>query len=103
MIDLLEQHRQQIADICQKYRVKRLEVFGSAVRGDFDPDASDVDFLVEFLDDGWEHAADNWFGLLESLEKVLDRRVELVSAPDVKNQYFLEVANRTRTELYAAA
>jgi predicted nucleotidyltransferase len=102
MIDLLEQHRQQIADICRRYGVKRLEVFGSAVRGDFDPQTSDVDFLVEFLDDDWHHAADNWFGMIESLEQVLGRTVELVSAPDVKNRYFLEAANRTRTELYAA-
>ena len=45
---LLEEHQAQIADICRTFRVRRLDVFGSAVRDDFDPARSDVDFLVEF-------------------------------------------------------
>ena len=41
--------KDEIAGICQRYRVSRLEVFGSAARGaDFNPETSDVDFLVEF-------------------------------------------------------
>lgn len=50
MIHVLEGHRQELADLCRKYRVRRLEVFGSAARGDFDEEASDVDLLIEFDD-----------------------------------------------------
>ena len=102
MIELIEQHRQQIAELCQRYRVKRLELFGSAARNDFDSACSDVDFLVEYLDNDWHHAADNWFGLLEGFEALLGRNVDLVSMLDIKNPYFLEVANQSRRELYAA-
>jgi len=102
MIDLIGQHRQEISQLCQRYRVKKLELFGSAARTDFEPATSDVDFLVEFLDAGWHHAADNWFGLLEGLEALLGCRVDLVSTPDIKNPFFLQVANQSRTELYAA-
>jgi predicted nucleotidyltransferase len=81
MIDLIKEHRGQIAELCRRYRVKKLELFGSAARADFEPASSDVDFLVEFLDADWHHAADNWFGLLEGLEALLGRRVDLVSTP----------------------
>ena len=102
MIELIEQHRRQIAELCQRYHVKRLELFGSAARADFDPNRSDVDFFVEFLSEDWHHAADDWFGLQEGLEALLGRNVDLVNAPSANNPYFLEVANRHRVELYAA-
>src|SRR5580704_12286285 len=102
MAPLIQNNLEQIASLCHRFRVKRLELFGSAARADFDAETSDVDFFVEFLDSDWHHAADDWFGLLEGLEAVLGRKVDLVSTPDVKNPYFLEVANRSRRELYAA-
>jgi hypothetical protein len=48
MVDLIAKHRQQLVELCRKYDVARLDVFGSAVRGDFDPAHSDLDFLVDF-------------------------------------------------------
>lgn len=41
-------HMDELAEVCDTYGVRRLEVFGSAFRGDFDPEQSDIDFLVEF-------------------------------------------------------
>ena len=41
--------RADLQELCQRFRVERLELFGSATRDDFDPDRSDFDFLVEFL------------------------------------------------------
>jgi predicted nucleotidyltransferase len=46
--------------------------------------------------------ADRFFGLKEDLQRLLGVDVDLVSAPDVKNPYFLQVANRHRQTLYAA-
>ena len=48
MIALIEQKRESLVDLCRRYRVSRLEVFGSAVTGKFDPERSDLDVLVEF-------------------------------------------------------
>jgi len=49
MLKEIETHREQIAELCRRYGVKRLELFGSATRGsDFDPERSDIDFLIEF-------------------------------------------------------
>ena len=48
MIPLITQHSDDVAEICRRHHVKRLELFGSAATGDFNPDTSDIDFLVEF-------------------------------------------------------
>ncbi len=70
MHPLLQQHRSEIADLCRRYRVHRLEVFGSAARGgDFDPEKSDVDFLVEFDSPALDGFASNYFNLQESLQE----------------------------------
>jgi uncharacterized protein len=101
VLDVIEQHRLDIEDLCRRFGVKRLELFGSAARGDFNAE-SDIDFFVEFLDYNWQGAADAWFGLEENLEKLLGRKVELTSLRTAKHPYFLEMANRDRIPLYAA-
>lgn len=101
MIPLLAQHRPQIAALCRKYGVRKLELFGSAARGDFDPADSDIDLFYEFDADP-THLADRFFGLMEDLEQLLGRKVDLVSSQDVRNPYFLQVANQHRETLYAA-
>jgi len=102
MIALIEQHREQIAALCRQYGVRRLEVFGSAAKGDFNPATSDIDFFYELSPRDTQDYADRFFGLLEELEALLGRKVDLVSAKDAHNPYFLEVANRHRQTLYAA-
>ncbi len=101
MIPLLEQHREQIAALCRKYGVRKLELFGSAARGDFEPARSDIDFFFEFDSDETK-LADRYFGFMEDLEQLLGRSVDLVSSRDVHNPYFLQVANQHRVTLYAA-
>jgi uncharacterized protein len=102
MVQYIAQHHNEITDLCRRYRVRRLELFGSATGDSFDPQRSDVDFLVEFetLGDG-EHA-EAYFGLKESLASLLARPVDLVMTSAIRNRYFLEVIEPTRTLLYAA-
>ena len=102
MIPLIEQHRPQIAALCTRFGVKRLELFGSAARGDFTSQTSDVDFFVEFTDYTAPTIADQWFGLQEELEKLLSVSVDLVSPRTARNPFFLELANRDKVTLYAA-
>jgi predicted nucleotidyltransferase len=102
MMQFIAQHAREIDEICRRYRVHRLELFGSATGDSFDPQRSDVDFLVEFesLGDG-EHA-DAYFGLKESLASLFARPVDLVMTSAIRNRYFLEAIEPTRTLLYAA-
>jgi predicted nucleotidyltransferase len=98
----IAQNSHRITELCRRYRVRRLEVFGSAASDGFDPQRSDVDFLVEFepLAEGLH--ADAYFGLRESLEELLSRPVDLVMTRAIRNPYFLEAIEPTRTLLYAA-
>jgi predicted nucleotidyltransferase len=102
MLPLIEQHRLQIEALCQKYGVRRLELFGSAARADFDPTHSDLDFLVEFEDRELKGSSNLYFGLLHGLEDLLHRRIDLVERSAVENRHFLEVAQQHRELLYAA-
>ena len=96
------QRRHEIADICRRYHVRRLELFGSAVADRFDPSRSDLDFLVEFEPLAEGQHADAYFGLLEALESLFSRHVDLVMIRAIRNPYFLEAIEPTRTLLYAA-
>lgn len=88
-----------ILESCKKFRVKRLEVFGSAARGDFRDD-SDVDFLVEFEDLFEPNISDKYFGLLEELEQQCQRKVDLVEVTSITNPFFKKGVDRNRTLIY---
>ena len=102
MIRDIEAHRGALESLCQRFRVRRLELFGSAAAGAFNPRSSDLDFLVEFEELRANEYADAYFGLREELENLFRRDVDLVVAKSVKNPYLRESIERTRTLLYAA-
>jgi hypothetical protein len=102
MSPFIDDHRAALEELCRRYRVRRLFLFGSAARDDFDPSRSDVDFLVEFYSLPAGGYADAYFGLRESLEALLDREVDLVALAAVRNPYIRADIERTRTLLYAA-
>lgn len=99
---LLMEHRPQLAELCRRFGVRRLELFGSAADGRFEPGRSDFDFLVEFESSDFHGAADRYFGLLEGLEALLGAPVDLVELPAVRNPYFLRGIAASRMPLYAA-
>lgn len=100
MHPVIEDKLEELHCLCERYKVKRLEVFGSAVNGKFDPETSDLDFLVEYqeLEPG-EHA-EAYFGLSEGLESLFGRNVDLVMTSAIKNPYFLRSINKTRTVIF---
>ena len=99
---LIEARRAEIGGICARFGVRRLEVFGSAATGAFDPAHSDVDFLVDFDPAGPADRFAQYFGLKEALEALLGRPVDLVEEGASSNRYFLESLNKSRRLLYAA-
>jgi predicted nucleotidyltransferase len=100
---IVEQHRAAIQDLCREFGVARLEVFGSATTDEFDPEHSDVDFIVEFPPDyDFGPWLTQYFDLKERLEALLGRPVDLVMASAMRKPRFIEAANETRQLLYAA-
>ncbi len=103
MTGIIEKNREAIEKICARYHVKRLDLFGSASdEVKFDQEKSDIDFLVEFLPLKQGEYADAYFGLLDSIENLFQRHIDLVMAGAIKNPYFLESLNKSREVLYAA-
>lgn len=71
-------HQDAIAALCRRFGVTRLEVFGSAARGDdFDPARSDVDLLVEF-GPGVRRSFATLLGFEEAVAQLVGRRVDVV-------------------------
>jgi uncharacterized protein len=102
MTTLVAQHRAELEAVCRRFRVRRLELFGSAATGQDRPGKSDLDFLVEFEPLPAAGYADTYFGLLEALESLFGRPVDLVVPSTIKNPYFRQSVERTKTLLYAA-
>jgi uncharacterized protein len=102
VIEQLQQHRDQLLRLCQKYDVRRLDLIGSALGAKFDPARSDLDFVVEFNNFTVETAADKFLGLMVDLEDLFGRRIDLVSYRAIHNPYFKQVVDQTRVNLYAA-
>jgi len=97
----IAQKREQISELCRRFHVRRLEVFGSAARGcDFDVATSDVDFLVEFEPDPPMGLFDAYFDLRDALAHLLDREVDLVSVNAVRNPYVRVSIERSRELLH---
>ncbi len=103
MIALIEQHRPAVAQLCHRFGVQSLEVFGSAADGQFDPAHSDIDFLVEFMQEDAGSLFHRYFGLLEALEQLFCRKIDLVSTTALSNPYFMATVNRSRQTVYASA
>lgn len=102
MIEQVAGQIDQIVVLCRRFGVRRLDVFGSAVSGDFQPGSSDVDFLVELEPPEGLSRFDAFFGLQEGLEALVGVPVDLVDPSALRNPFFAAAVESSRTELYAA-
>jgi len=99
---LIETNLKQLGEICRRFSVTRLEIFGSAVDGTFDPERSDLDFLVEFDRPAGTNAFHQYFDFRSALAELFDREIDLVSARAMRNPYFIRAVNASRKLVYAA-
>lgn len=98
----LEPYSQQIQGLCRRFHVRRLEMFGSALRDDFDPARSDVDFLVEF-DTGTDiNAFEAYFDLRRQLSELLGRPVDLLMPSTIRNPHVRASIEAHRESIYVA-
>jgi uncharacterized protein len=92
--------RQSIVQLCTTYGVRRLDAFGSATQGTA---PNDYDFIVELDTQADTSKARRWIALAESLEALLGKPVDLVSANSVHNPYFAKSVAASRIPIYARA
>lgn len=100
-MNLIEQNLQRILELCRRYRVKTLSVFGSILTERFNEN-SDIDLLVEFetLDhDNFDYVS-NYFHFRDSLENLFNKKVDLIEEKGLRNKYFIANVNRTKRMIY---
>jgi predicted nucleotidyltransferase len=101
--EVVAEHLEEIQALCREYGVLRLEVFGSALTARFDPETSDIDFLVAYPPG---HDLGPWmthhFALKERLAEILGRPIDLVMIHAIRKPRFIEAIRENRRLLYAA-
>lgn len=92
-----------LPDLCRRFEVRRLYLFGSAATGRFDPSRSDLDLLVSFderLPPGAYAGA--WFGLHAALEDLFGRPVDLLTEAALENPFLRRRVEAERRPLFPA-
>lgn len=102
MHPVIDNNRDELIELCKRYHVLTLEVFGSAATGDYRPGESDIDLLAEFDHDAPMSALDQYLGFLNDTQSLLGCKVDLVSPSSIRNRYFRLGVDETRRPLYAA-
>jgi len=102
MSPLIEENLEEIGRLCRLHGVRKLEVFGSILRQDFDPQRSDVDVLVEFQPQA-ANSFSNFLDLKEALESLFGRRVDLVALRAIRNSRLRHHIEQSKSPVYAAA
>jgi len=102
MSEMIHKHLDLIHELCRHHHVERLWLFGSMVNGGFSNERSDADFLVEYRPGHEETAWEDYWGLREGLQAVLDRPVDLVDRQAMRNPYVIRSVEASREVVYAA-
>ena len=100
MISVIEERNAELKQLCLRHHVTRLDLFGSAATGRYHAEESDLDFVVEFQPLPAGTYADAYFGLLESLEQLFGRPVDLVVDSAIRNPYFRQSVEETKVPVY---
>lgn len=99
---LIDEKREEIAAVCQRYGIERLFIFGSALRDDFRLGESDIDLLVEFGPMDITKKFHTYLKARDAFSKILQAKVDLVMSGAVKNKVIESEINRTKKILYGA-
>jgi len=101
MLNLIENNKQELRELCEKYDIKTMYIFGSATTAEFH-NSSDIDLLISFKEIPFDKYTDNYFELHEQLEKLFKRKVDLLTERSLSNPYFIQNVEDTKQLLYAA-
>ena len=96
---LIENKIPMIIALCKKHKVNNLFVFGSILTDKFNSE-SDIDFIVKFNKNEIIDYFDNYFDFKYALEELFDREIDLVEEQAIRNPYFKETIDSTKTLIY---
>ena len=91
----------QLKELCRKYKVKTMYLFGSVCTDKFH-DTSDIDFLISFDNLSIEEYTENYFELHYKLQELFSRKIDLLTERSLSNPYFIKGLEQTKQLVYAA-
>jgi predicted nucleotidyltransferase len=100
LAETVERNLPALTELCRRFGVRRLDLFGSAATGHFDPARSDLDFLVEFDDMPPSPYAKAFWGLREGLERLFGRQIDLLTEPALVNPYLRRQIESEKRSLF---
>jgi hypothetical protein len=89
--------RERLAAFCRARGIRKLSLFGSVLRDDFDPERSDVDVLVEM--DPTARTGFRFFGYGDELAEIIGHKVDLTT-PAMLSRYFRDEVLRDALQIY---
>ncbi len=98
----LDNYRDSLPPLCEKYHVDKLWAFGSVLTDRFRPD-SDVDLIVDFQDWQSNDIVDDFFDLKDSLEELFSRPVDLMGYQPIRNPILRRSVESTKRLIYERA
>jgi predicted nucleotidyltransferase len=101
MIDLIIRNREEIASLCRSFGIRKLEVFGSAATGTFDPSHSDIDLIAD-LGEYERGVAKRYLRFARAMEQLLHVPVEIITEDQIRNPYFRQAVDEQRTTIHFA-
>lgn len=102
MSSIIQDKLKDMVDLWKIRGVRHLALFGSAATDSFDQFSSDLDLIVEFKPMAAQHA-DNYFGLIEDLQRLFGVSIDLIEMEPIPNPFFRQAVAETRVVLYEAA
>ncbi|MBU3659447.1 MAG: nucleotidyltransferase domain-containing protein [Flavobacteriales bacterium] len=99
---ILEQHIEELKQLCKTFKIKRLYAFGSVVSEKFN-NKSDIDFLISFADNlSIEEYTANYFSLHNKLRALFHREIDIITERSLSNPYFIKSINESKKLIYEA-
>lgn len=96
---VIKNHIDQIAKLCKKHHVEQLYLFGSANTNSF-KESSDIDLLVSFENIDLKKYFDNYLNLKTKLEKLFNKKIDLVESQTLKNPVLIRSINKNKQLIY---
>ncbi len=97
---IIEQNFEQLINVCHRYGVKRMYAFGSVITDRFDPEKSDLDFVIEMEQMPPLIRGEKLIALWEALEDLFAKKIDLITEQPIKNPYLRANVNRTKRLIY---
>ena len=95
----VNKHIVQIKKLCASNKVKSLFVFGSIIKNRLTTD-SDIDLVVDIDEDDPLNYSDKYFDLKFNLEKIFNRKIDLLELKAIKNRFLKQKIDQTKLLIY---